>query len=106
MRNLGLDITRFVAIVLVLGRHLGAPPRPMSAVDIWKTGGWIGVDLFFVLSGFLIASSPVKNSSFRNACYFKSAQTERIHCLHPSAPVKFQRFQTDCQHFTKSMRTF
>jgi len=45
-----LDILRFIAIFLVLGRH-GANAEGFSA---WNRGGWVGVDLFFVLSGFLV----------------------------------------------------
>jgi peptidoglycan/LPS O-acetylase OafA/YrhL len=56
-RNLQLDVLRGVAILLVFGRHIEIP-RPGGAVgflaEIWFTIGWLGVDLFFVLSGFLI----------------------------------------------------
>ncbi|WP_375773839.1 acyltransferase [Archangium gephyra] len=49
----GLDTLRVLAIVLVLGFHYpreGAPEWFTEAVSF----GWAGVDLFFVLSGFLI----------------------------------------------------
>src|SRR5437867_1416823 len=47
-RNQSLDVLRCVAILLVLGRHLDYYP-------LWSKIGWIGVDLFFVLSGFLVS---------------------------------------------------
>lgn len=47
-RLASLDILRAVAVVLVLFRH-------HYFVGPLARGGWIGVDLFFVLSGFLIA---------------------------------------------------
>lgn len=43
-----LDILRCLAIILVLFRHYDIIPF------LFK-GGWIGVDLFFVLSGFLVS---------------------------------------------------
>jgi peptidoglycan/LPS O-acetylase OafA/YrhL len=53
-----LDLLRAVAILLVLGRHLELT-RPDGVVGAiaegWYRVGWIGVDLFFVLSGFLIS---------------------------------------------------
>ncbi len=54
MRNPGLDLLRLLAIVLVLGRHLQGENLP-ATLQLWQRGGWIGVDLFFVLSGFLVS---------------------------------------------------
>jgi len=56
-----LDGLRALAILLVLGRHL--PDQTVAAMPgawhgffaTWQRGGWIGVDLFFVLSGFLVS---------------------------------------------------
>ncbi len=47
-RNRSLDVLRGLAILLVLGRH-------NEYYSLWQRAGWIGVDLFFVLSGFLIS---------------------------------------------------
>ena len=47
-RNQSLDALRCVAILLVIGFHL-------NFYSLWGRAGWIGVDLFFVLSGFLIS---------------------------------------------------
>ncbi|MFN7972971.1 MAG: acyltransferase [Acidobacteriota bacterium] len=58
----GLDVLRAVAVLLVIGRHTmffppdASWPAPLaSAMRVWIRGGWIGVDLFFVLSGFLVS---------------------------------------------------
>lgn len=50
----GLDHLRALAIVLVFLYHYGLFPHPAWVPAIGNFG-WIGVDLFFVLSGFLIA---------------------------------------------------
>jgi peptidoglycan/LPS O-acetylase OafA/YrhL len=56
-RTLGLDILRFAAVFLVLGRHMSMPPgAPNAVLSAWQRAGWVGVDLFFVLSGFLVSS--------------------------------------------------
>ena len=53
-----LDVLRAVAILLVLGPHtpfrLPDDSRWHGLFAAWRNIGWIGVDLFFVLSGFLI----------------------------------------------------
>lgn len=61
MRNLGLDVLRFCAVLLVLGQHLNgsylpdSPPWAQGFLWLWQRGGGVGVTLFFVLSGFLIS---------------------------------------------------
>lgn len=60
MRLAKLDILRGVAIMLVIGRHnLVIPDRLPDIIRYplvaWRWIGWCGVDLFFVLSGFLVS---------------------------------------------------
>jgi peptidoglycan/LPS O-acetylase OafA/YrhL len=54
MRLLSLDVLRAVAIFLVIGFHADWKGVSFYCAP-WKLGGWVGVDLFFVLSGFLIS---------------------------------------------------
>ena len=57
-RRLDLDVVRGLAIVLALGWHFSKHPTGNVVVDtLTRPGhlfGWAGVDLFFVLSGFLV----------------------------------------------------
>lgn len=61
-RSAPLDLLRALAILLVLARHAPnvpageAPPVVIWVLNVFRMGGWVGVDLFFVLSGFLVSS--------------------------------------------------
>lgn len=58
-RNLQIDCLRAIASMLVVGAHFHSAPPPGFVGIIaqsWKTMGSVGVDLFFVLSGFLIGT--------------------------------------------------
>jgi peptidoglycan/LPS O-acetylase OafA/YrhL len=65
-RLASLDVLRFLAIALVLGRHRQPPETGVWFVDTlssaWFQGGWVGVDLFFVLSGFLVGGLLFKEA--------------------------------------------
>lgn len=69
----GLDHLRAVAIILVLLYHYRAFKHPDWVETIGKYG-WTGVDLFFVLSGFLISNQLFKqiheNGTIRLKVFF------------------------------------
>lgn len=70
-RNFGLDVIRFIAILLVLLQHGGFPLLP--GLQGLKIGGF-GVEIFFVLSGYLIGGILIKNlekdNSFHSIWHF------------------------------------
>lgn len=60
MRNSNLDLLRAVAVTMVILSHLPPAPRDAAYVVLWigdgfRRYGGLGVDLFFVLSGFLVS---------------------------------------------------
>lgn len=60
VRSRAIDALRALAVLLVIGRHVGLvteePPEAFSPwLQVWIRGGWVGVDLFFVLSGYLVS---------------------------------------------------
>src|SRR2546423_3391770 len=69
-----LDVLRALAILLVLGAHtpfrLPRETLLYPLFSLWKRIGWVGVDLFFVLSGFLIGGLLFADHRKRGAiCY-------------------------------------
>ena len=57
-RNINLDVLRGIAIILVLFNHWDLYQDNFYLAPFLKTiksFGWIGVDLFFVLSGYLVS---------------------------------------------------
>jgi peptidoglycan/LPS O-acetylase OafA/YrhL len=75
-----LDGVRGVAILLVLAAHFGGGRKfestLMQAVGQLMAGGWVGVDLFFVLSGFLITAILLK--TLNHPEYYRSFYGRRI----------------------------
>ncbi|MEO0475342.1 MAG: acyltransferase [Planctomycetota bacterium] len=84
MRNLGLDLLRLLAVILVLGRHMRPPEDPSLFMVAWKTGGWVGVDLFFVLSGFLVSGLLYKAYQRDQALNVKRFLVRRAFKIYPA----------------------
>jgi peptidoglycan/LPS O-acetylase OafA/YrhL len=64
-----LDFLRAVAVLLVIFRHFEFEPSANVVCRVIQRGGWIGVDLFFVLSGFLVSGLLFREyARDRNIC--------------------------------------
>lgn len=88
-RAIGLDILRLVAVVLVLGRHMPSHPDTWpsfltSLFLVWQRGGWVGVDLFFVLSGFLVSGLLFAEYKSRGHFSIIRFYTRRAWKIYPS----------------------
>jgi peptidoglycan/LPS O-acetylase OafA/YrhL len=82
----GLDGVRGLAILVVLIHNVGyfEEPADSLAIKIIRVaigGGWIGVQLFFVLSGFLITSILLDTKY--DAHYFRSFYVRRVLRIFP-----------------------
>lgn len=81
-RNPQIDGLRAIAIILVISFHyinnqLVGVPHPFAKFLYFSTSfGWAGVDLFFVLSGFLIGSILIKNQE--KGDFFKTFYLRRF----------------------------
>lgn len=90
MRNKRLDVLRCIAVLLVLARHA----RGRTLVN---RAGWVGVDLFFVLSGFLISGLLFAEYKKRGTIDFKRFFIRRGFKIYPmfyllmlfTVPVQF-----------------
>jgi peptidoglycan/LPS O-acetylase OafA/YrhL len=69
-----LEGLRAVAILLVVAAHAGVP---------WLAGGFVGVDVFFVLSGFLITGLLLQELGSRGAVRFGEFYVRRLRRLLP-----------------------
>lgn len=76
-RNIAIDVLRGTAILMVLGRHL-------EYFGWWTKIGWAGVDLFFVLSGFLISGLLFSEWKQRGALDFKHFYIRRCLKIYPA----------------------
>jgi peptidoglycan/LPS O-acetylase OafA/YrhL len=71
-----LDGLRGIAILLVLGYHVG-----------WIPGGFLGVDVFFVLSGFLITTLLLEEWGQSGAIDLRAFYVRRVRRLLPALLV-------------------
>ncbi|MFM1540209.1 acyltransferase family protein [Helcococcus ovis] len=70
----GIDFLKAIAIISVVLYHINSKMFP---------GGFIGVDLFFVISGYLLANSLVNKNKEKNGVPFFSTIASRVRQLWP-----------------------
>lgn len=78
----GLDHLRALAIILVLLYHYRAFKHPVWIETVGKFG-WTGVDLFFVLSGFLISGQLFKEMKNIGTIHVKTFYIKRFLRIFP-----------------------
>jgi len=86
-----LDVLRGVAVLLVLFRHIGYGGVPaelpgflFGPLTLLERMGWTGVDLFFVLSGFLVSSLLFRDFLKHGRIDWKSFLIRRGLKIYPS----------------------
>jgi peptidoglycan/LPS O-acetylase OafA/YrhL len=82
-RAVGPDVLRSLAILLVMLVHLPVEATPSSLVGI-RTYAWLGVDIFFVLSGFLIGTQLFKEVARTDGVDLKSFYLRRAFRIFPA----------------------
>jgi peptidoglycan/LPS O-acetylase OafA/YrhL len=73
----GLDGIRGLAIIPVMLAHSGLP-------YIWYRGGFVGVEIFFVLSGFLITTILIQEHDEKGRIHFQRFYAHRFLRLFPA----------------------
>lgn len=82
-RAVGPDVLRSLAILLVMLVHLPVEATPSFLVGV-RTYAWLGVDIFFVLSGFLIGTQLFKEVSRTGGVNLKSFYLRRAFRIFPA----------------------
>lgn len=66
-----LQVLRAIAALMVVVFHLGAPLQRLGLEAPWPQSGAAGVDIFFVLSGFLMLVTTYKRDGYTGSFYHK-----------------------------------
>jgi peptidoglycan/LPS O-acetylase OafA/YrhL len=77
-----LDGIRAMAVTMVFMDHFGGGAhggRVLNVINVIRERGWVGVDLFFVLSGFLITG--ILFDTRNDSHFFKPAAVSRLGCV-------------------------
>lgn len=78
-----LDALRFIAVAMVLLRHM-TPDSAYQNINRITAAGWAGVDLFFVLSGFLIGSLLMAEAKASGAINLRRFYVRRSLKIYPA----------------------
>mmetsp|Transcript_28709 Transcript_28709/g.60943 ORF Transcript_28709/g.60943 Transcript_28709/m.60943 type:complete len:825 (-) Transcript_28709:71-2545(-) len=73
-----IDGLRAVAVVAVITYHMN---------NLWLPGGFAGVDIFFVISGYVVASSALRHSSASTLDHFADFYARRAKRIAPAVIV-------------------